>query len=61
MWNVCLQHDSHFRRPSRRPHPGYAARVEDAVVTTLHTILREPKPDQRRVIEELIALSTRLV
>jgi len=30
-------------------------------VTTLHTILKEPKADQRRVIEELIALSTRLV
>src|SRR6202166_1465232 len=31
------------------------------IVTTLHTVLREPKPDQRRVMEELIALSTRLV
>jgi hypothetical protein len=31
------------------------------VVTTLHTVLREPKADQRRATEELIALSTRLV
>ena len=31
------------------------------VVTTLHTILREPGADQRRAMEELIALSTRLV
>jgi glycosyltransferase involved in cell wall biosynthesis len=31
------------------------------VVTTLHTILREPNADQRRVMEELIARSTRMV
>jgi glycosyltransferase involved in cell wall biosynthesis len=31
------------------------------VVTTLHTILLEPNPEQRRVMQELIALSTRLV
>ncbi len=31
------------------------------VVTTLHTILREPRADQRRVMQELISLSTRLV
>ncbi|MBU1935516.1 glycosyltransferase family 4 protein [Patescibacteria group bacterium] len=31
------------------------------IVTTLHTILREPDPDQRRVLEEIIALSDRVV
>src|SRR5512136_337437 len=31
------------------------------VVTTLHTILRDPDPDQRRVLEEVAALSDRLV
>jgi glycosyltransferase involved in cell wall biosynthesis len=31
------------------------------VVITLHTLLREPKADQRRVMHELVALSTRLV
>ena len=31
------------------------------VVTTLHTLLREPNADQRRVMQELIARSTRLV
>jgi glycosyltransferase involved in cell wall biosynthesis len=31
------------------------------IVTTLHTILREPDPDQRRVLEEIAALSDRLV
>lgn len=31
------------------------------VVTTLHTILREPNSDQRRVLEEIISLSDRVV
>ncbi|HTP10147.1 MAG TPA: glycosyltransferase family 4 protein [Anaerolineae bacterium] len=31
------------------------------IVTTLHTILREPNDDQRRVLEEVAALSDRLV
>jgi len=31
------------------------------IVTTLHTILREPDPDQLRVLEEVAALSDRLV
>ncbi|GAB4366947.1 MAG: glycosyltransferase family 4 protein [Calditrichia bacterium] len=31
------------------------------VVTTLHTILDEPNADQRRVMRDLVALSTRLV
>jgi glycosyltransferase involved in cell wall biosynthesis len=31
------------------------------IVTTLHTVLREPNDDQRRVIEELARLSDRLV
>ena len=31
------------------------------VVTTLHTILRDPDPDQRRVLEEIASLSDRLV
>jgi hypothetical protein len=30
------------------------------IFTTLHTILREPDPDQRRVLEEVAALSDRL-
>lgn len=31
------------------------------IVTTLHTILREPDPEQRRVLESVAALSDRLV
>jgi len=35
--------------------------LKTPVVTTLHTLLREPNADQRRVMQELIARSTRLV
>jgi glycosyltransferase involved in cell wall biosynthesis len=31
------------------------------VVTTLHTVLRDPRADQKRVMQELISLSTRVV
>jgi glycosyltransferase involved in cell wall biosynthesis len=31
------------------------------VVTTLHTILQDPNPDQRRVLEEIVSLSDRVV
>src|SRR5258706_6310393 len=31
------------------------------VVTTLHTILRNPNPDQRRVLEEVVSISDRVV
>jgi glycosyltransferase involved in cell wall biosynthesis len=31
------------------------------VVTTLHTILKHPNPDQRRVLDEIISLSDRVV
>jgi glycosyltransferase involved in cell wall biosynthesis len=31
------------------------------IVTTLHTILRDPNPDQKQVMEEIAALSNRLV
>ncbi len=31
------------------------------IVTTLHTILREPDPDQKRVLQEIAALSDRMV
>lgn len=31
------------------------------IVTTFHTILREPDPDQRRVLEEIASLSDRII
>ena len=36
-------------------------RLRMPIVTTLHTILKNPDPDQRRVLEEVAALSDRLV
>ena len=36
-------------------------RLHMPIVTTLHTILKEPNPNQQRVLEEVAALSDRLV
>src|SRR5271170_2777705 len=59
---VCLQHEfGIFGGPVGGHILAMLRELKMPVVTTLHTILRDPKPNQRRVIEELIALSTRLV
>src|ERR1700729_1468369 len=59
---VCLQHEfGIFGGPVGGHILAMLRELKMPVVTTLHTILREPKPEQRRVMEELIALSTRLV
>src|SRR3984957_3052462 len=59
---VCLQHEFGIFGGAVGGHILAMLReLKMPVVTTLHTILREPKPDQRRAIEELITLSTRLV
>jgi glycosyltransferase involved in cell wall biosynthesis len=59
---VCLQHEfGIFGGPAGGHILAFLRELRMPVVTTLHTILREPRPDQRRVIEELISLSTRLV
>src|SRR5580693_2666997 len=59
---VCLQHEygifgglagSHILELLRRLRMPFA--------TTLHTVLREPNPDQRRVMEEIATLSDRLI
>ena len=39
----------------------FLRRLRPALVTTLHTILREPEPAHRRVLEEIARLSSRLV
>lgn len=36
-------------------------RLHTPIVTTLHTVLRDPNPDQRAVMEEIAALSDRLI
>jgi glycosyltransferase involved in cell wall biosynthesis len=59
---VCLQHEFGIFGGSAGGHILAMLReLKMPVVTTLHTVLREPRADQRRVMEELIALSTRLV
>ncbi len=59
---VCLQHEFGIFGGSAGGHILALLReLRMPVVTTLHTVLREPKADQRRVMKELISLSTRLV
>jgi glycosyltransferase involved in cell wall biosynthesis len=59
---VCLQHEfGIFGGPAGGHVLALLRELRMPVVTTLHTVLREPKADQRRVMEGLISLSTRLV
>ncbi len=59
---VCLQHEfGIFGGPAGSHILAMLRELKMPVVTTLHTILRDPGEEQRRVMEELIALSTRLV
>ncbi len=59
---VCLQHEfGIFGGPAGSHLLALLRDLKMPVVTTLHTVLREPNADQRRVMHELIARSTRLV
>jgi glycosyltransferase involved in cell wall biosynthesis len=59
---VCVQHEfGIFGGPAGRHLLALLRELRIPVVTTLHTILNEPNADQRRVMQELIARSTRLV
>src|SRR5690349_23188785 len=59
---VCLQQEfGIFGGPAGGHILALLRELRMPVVTTLHTVLREPKADQRRVMEGLISLSTRLV
>ncbi len=59
---VCLQHEfGIFGGPAGGYILAFLRELRMPVVTTLHTVLREPKADQRRVMEGLISLSSRLV
>ena len=59
---VCLQHEFGIFGGRAGGHILALLReLRMPVVITFHTILREPKVDQRRVMHELVALSTRLV
>ena len=59
---VCLQHEfGIYGGPAGGHILAFLRELRMPVVTTLHTVLRDPKADQRRVMQELISLSTRLV
>jgi glycosyltransferase involved in cell wall biosynthesis len=59
---VCLQHEyGIFGGPAGSHILAFLRRLKMPVITTLHTVLREPNPDQRRVMEEIAALSDRLI
>jgi glycosyltransferase involved in cell wall biosynthesis len=59
---VSLQHEfGIFGGPSGSHILAFLRELRMPVVTTLHTVLREPRADQKRVMQELISLSTRLV
>lgn len=59
---VCLQHEfGIFGGPAGSHLLRLLRELKMPVVTTLHTVLREPNADQQRVMQELVARSTRLV
>lgn len=59
---VCLQHEfGIFGGPAGSHILAFLRELRMPVVTTLHTVLREPRPEQRRVMQDLISLSTRVV
>lgn len=59
---VCVQHEFGIFGGSAGGHVLTLLRaLKMPIVTTLHTVLRDPSPEQRRVTEALIKVSTRLV
>jgi glycosyltransferase involved in cell wall biosynthesis len=59
---VCVEHEfGIFGGPAGSHLLALLRELRMPVVTTLHTILRDPNQEQRRVMRELVRLSTRLV
>lgn len=59
---LCVQHEfGIFGGPDGSHLLSLLRNVRQPIVTTLHTILREPTPEQRRVLCEVIQLSSRVV
>ncbi|MEG8947660.1 glycosyltransferase family 4 protein [Rosettibacter firmus] len=59
---VCLQHEYGIFGGKEGSHIlAFLRNLRMPIVTTLHTILNEPNPDQKRVMRELISYSTRLI
>ncbi|HEV2453735.1 MAG TPA: glycosyltransferase family 4 protein [Verrucomicrobiae bacterium] len=58
---VCLEHEfGIFGGPAGGHVLALLRELQMPIVTTLHTVLREPNTEQRRLMRELIRLSTRL-
>lgn len=59
---VCLQHEFGIYGGRSGSHVlAILRQIDLPVVTTLHTILEEPAPDQRRIMNEIVRRSERLV
>jgi glycosyltransferase involved in cell wall biosynthesis len=59
---ISLQHEyGIFGGPAGSHILAMLRRLKMPIITTLHTVLREPSPDQRQVLEEIAALSDRLI
>lgn len=59
---LCVQHEFGIFGGTAGSHLlGLLRRVRMPVITTLHTVLETPDADQRRVFEEVVGLSTRVV
>jgi len=59
---VCLQHEyGIFGGPAGAHILELLRRLQMPLITTLHTVLRDPTPDQRAVMNEIAALSDRLI
>ena len=59
---VCVQHEfGIFGGPAGSHVLALLRELRMPIVTTLHTVLREPNAEQRRVMRELNRLSTRMV
>jgi glycosyltransferase involved in cell wall biosynthesis len=59
---VCLQHEYGIFGGQAGSYILHLLReLKMPMVTTLHTVLREPNPEQRAVMEEIAALSDRLI
>ena len=59
---VCLQHEyGIFGGRAGGNILELLRRLEMPVATTLHTVLRDPNPDQRAVMQEITALSDRMI
>jgi glycosyltransferase involved in cell wall biosynthesis len=59
---VCVEHEfGIFGGPAGSHVLALLRELRMPIVTTLHTVLREPNKEQRRVMRELARLSTRLI